>query len=206
MAEIQSGSNPSTKADVGDTSKGLAIEPRDSAGVYRGAKASFSAGSTATFAAAAGSAMFAVIQASVTKTIRLQRIIASGFTLTSVAYQDIICEKWSTAPTGGTATVLVQTPHDGVTAGTAALCQVYTVAPTEGTLVGTIGARRVLLQATTAAAAGLVTAVEWDWRYHGGEPQGPRLRVNTGDCVSIAFGGSPASAVSLAVEFFWTEE
>ena len=207
MGEIQSGADSSVKLTIDSTPKAARVVPYDSAGVYRGAKATYSGATASNVVAAAGAAMFFVIQASATKTIRLQRIIVSGFTLTSVAYNEVVAEKWSTAPTGGTITTLSQIPFNAAdAAGTAALCQVYTVAPTEGTLVGTLDSRRILLQATTAAAAGIPATVMFDWRYQGGEMLSPTLRLNTNDCISVAFGSAPATAVTCAVEVEWTEE
>lgn len=169
-------------------------------------KATYRSSPTTTFAAAAGTAMFFVISGSASKTVTIQRISMSCPTLTAVAYHNIVVEKWSTAPTGGTATALVKVPLDSnYAAATANLVQVYTVAPTEGTLVGTIGSQRFLSQATTAAAGGTPPdKVEWDFRTMGGS-SGVVLR-GTAQCLSLAFCTAPASAVTMVVEVEWTEE
>jgi hypothetical protein len=127
-------------------------------------------------------------------------------TLTAVAYHNVCVEKWSTAPTGGTATALVKVPLDSLSAAsTANLCQIYTAAPTEGTLVGTIGAQRFLAVATTANAAGTPPyPLIWDFR-NVGESSGVYLR-GTAQCISLAFCTAPASAVTVSVEVEWTEE
>lgn len=206
MAEIQSGDNPAVKWTIDPVSKAGRVSVYDKYGVYRGPKPTYGAATPSTLVAAAGSAMFFVMQASATKTIRLQRLRVSGFTLSAVEYLTVVAEKWSTAPTGGTATALSQVPFDAADgAGTAALCQVYTAAPTEGTLVGTLASQRFLAQAG-AVAAGLPGIVLFDWSHRGGEPLAPTLRVNTNDCISLAFGAAPASAVTCAVEALWTEE
>lgn len=169
-------------------------------------KATYRSAPTTTFVAVAGTAMFFVISGSATKTVTIQRISMSCPTLTAVAYHNIVVEKWSTAPTLGTATTLVKVPSDSnYAAATANLVQVYTAAPTEGTLVGTIGSQRFLSQSTTAAAAGTpVDKVEWDFRTMGGS-SGVVLR-GTAQCLSLAFCTAPASAVTMVVEVEWTEE
>jgi hypothetical protein len=205
MAIIKSGAT-SDELTVDPTSKAARTSTYDSGGVYIGPKATYRAAVLATVVAAAGAAMFFVISGSGTKTIRVQRIRFSGTTLTAVAYNTIVAEKWSTAPTAGTATVLTMVPLDSVSsAATAALCQVYTAAPTEGTLVGTLTAVRIMMQATTAAAAGIPDVVDLDFRGMGGETTGVVLR-GTGQALSLAFGAAPATAVTLAVEVEWTEE
>lgn len=169
-------------------------------------KSTYRSSPTTTFAAAAGTAMFFVISGSSTRTVTVQRVSMSCPTLTAVAYHNIVVEKWSTAPTGGTATALTKVPLDSnYAAATANLVQVYTAAPTEGTLVGTIGSQRFLSTATTANASGTPPdKIEWDFRAHGGS-SGVVLR-GTAQCLSLAFCTAPASAVTMVVEVEWTEE
>lgn len=152
--------------------------------------------------AATQSAMFFVIGGSATKTVIIKRIRLSGATLTAVAYFTFALEKWSTAPTGGTAVTLTMTQTDSspIVAATASLCQVYTGAPGEGSLVGTVGAVRALAQATTAAAGGLPPLVEWDLR-----PNGVPLH-GAAEVLSVATGANPASALTVALEVEWDEE
>lgn len=205
MAVIKSGAS-SDQLTIDATSKAARVTPYDTLGNNRGTKPTYRAATTANVVAAAGAAMFFVIAGSSTKTIIVQRIMVSGSTLTAVAYNSYVAEKWSTAPTGGTATTLTQVPNDANSAAaTASLCQVYTVAPTEGTPIGPIACKRVLLQATTAAAAGIPDIVEFDFRTMGSENTGVYLR-GTAQALSIAFGAAPASAVTVAVQVEWTEE
>jgi hypothetical protein len=122
-----------------------------------------------------------------------------------VAYNTVALGKYSTAPTGGTAAALTQVPLDSNSAAaTVSLLQTYSVAPTAGTLVGTIGGRRLLMQATTAAAAGIPMDAVWDFRVQG-ESSAITLR-GIAENVALTFGAAPASAVTLAVEVEWTEE
>lgn len=204
MATIKSGASTDVMT-VGATNKAARMEPYDARGNSRGVKATYRAATTNTVVAAAGAAMFFVITGSTTKTIIVQRIRITGMTLTAVAYHSLVVEKWSSAPTGGTATTLVQVPidsNDG--AGTATLCQVYTAAPTEGSLVGTIACTRNLGQATTAAAAGIPDEWVFDFRCVG-EAGGVYLR-GSAQALSVAFGAAPGSAVTLGLEVEWTEE
>lgn len=174
-------------------------------------KSTYSA-STATAAsgvvvAAASAAPFFCIYGSATKTVIVHRAVVSGPTLTAVAYHAVVAAKYSTAPTGGTPTVLTQVPHDSNSAaGTASLAQVYTAAPTAGTLVGPIMTRRFLSQATTAAAAGIPDVnIEFNFNEGNNDTTGVYLRGTTqGLCLN--FGAAPASAVTLSVAMTWTEQ
>ena len=204
MALIKSGAT-SDLLTIDPTSKAARVSLYDKLGNYRGVKATYQGATNASVVAAAGTGLFFVITGSATKTVIVQRITASCPTLTAVAYNTIALQKYSTAPTGGTATVLTQVPSDSNSAaGTVSLCQVYTAAPTAGTLVGAIGGARLLLQATTAAAGGLPANAVWDLRAQA-ESSAVTLR-GIAENVGLSFGSAPASAVTLAVEVEWTEE
>lgn len=198
-----------TMAALADTDKDYAALSSDRMGRLRvfmeGGKVTYRAATTAPFVAAAGAAMFFAICGSSTKTIYIQRIRIAGLTLTAVAYLGIVAEKWSTAPTGGTATALTKVPtNSSDAAATANLCSVYTAAPTEGTLVGTVAAHRVLGQSTTAAAAGFPDWWELDFRNRG---ENTALKLaGTAETLSLAFAAAPASAVTMSLEVEWTEE
>jgi hypothetical protein len=168
-------------------------------------KPTYRAATTANVVAAAGAAIFAVIQGSATKKVTVTKVTLSGPTLTAVAYNSFVIEKYSTAPSGGTATALTKVPTDSnYPAATADTVQVYTAAPTEGTLVGTVACKRVLLQATTAAATGIPDIVTFDFT---GRNRDEGIVLNgVAQGLGIAFGGAPASAVTLGVEIEWTEE
>lgn len=205
MAVIQSGTGTDLLG-VGAVSKAARVTPYDSLGNDRGTKATYRAATASTVAAAASTQPFFIIQGSATKTIIVQRITISGASLTAVAYAAYQARKFSTAISGGTPVTLTQTPVDANSAAaTANLCQVYTAAPTQGTLVGTIEEQRVLLQATTAAAAGIPDIVVFDFRTTGSENTGVYLR-GTSQGLGIGFGAAPGSAVTLSVMVEWTEE
>jgi len=191
--------------DAAGNERGVNVNAQNAALVAAGTKATYRAAIPNNFAAAAGAAMFFVITGSGTKTLRIRRIRATSPTLTTQEFNSIVMEKWSTAPTGGTATTLTQVPLDSNSAAaTATLCQVYTAAPTEGTLVGTLGTVRALLEATAAAVADNPMTADWDFRAMS-EAEQPTLR-GTAQAISLAFGAAPGSAVTMGIEVEWTEE
>jgi len=155
------------------------------------------------FAAPAGTTPFFALQGSSSKTVRIISIQVSGATLTAAAYINLICQRTSTAITGGTATVLVKTPNDTThPTSTVSLCNVYTGAPTAGTLIGTIGATRFL--AGDTAPVTLVGEIGEIFFYKNHE-DGLVLRgIEQG--VTLSFSAAPASAVTMALECIWTEE
>lgn len=159
------------------------------------------AGSAGSFAAAASTAPFAVIQGSSTRTIRVKKITVQGPTLTAVAYLDIVATKYSTAVSGGTATALTAVPTDSsFAAATANIINVYTAAPTAGTAVGTIANERTLGQATTAAATGTLDDTTI-FDFGSGIP----LR-GIAEGIGVRFTSAPATAVTLVVTIEFEEE
>lgn len=167
------------------------------------ATTSYAASSAAVLVAAASTSPFFAITGSSTKTVRVRRIVLGGFTLTSVAYLNIFATKTSTSISGGTPTAFTAVPiNSGYSAATAALVQGYTAAPTAGTAVGVVASKRVLGQATTAAAGGYPeVTVELDFsKFNGIVLQG------TAQGLELAFSGAPATAVSMTIYVEWDEE
>lgn len=163
----------------------------------------YRAATTATVVAPADPTAFFIITGSATKDVLVRKIAVSGATLTAVAYNSYVVEKFSTAFSGGTATALTKVPLDSkFPAATAGTVQVYTAAPTEGDLVGTIACRRVLLQSTTAAAAGIPDIVEIDFTTEDG---GGILLRGVAQTLGLAFGGDPATAVTVGLDVEWQE-
>jgi hypothetical protein len=145
------------------------------------------------------------IYGSATKTVKIQSIIISGLTLAAVAYLNIGLRKYSTAVSGGTSTALTKVPLDSASAAaTATNINVYTAVPTAGTTLGDISSRRVLGQATTAAAAGVTQMVDFDFTPTG-DGQAIVLR-GIAEGVGLYWITAPASAVSLLLRVEWTEE
>lgn len=156
----------------------------------------------------AGTQPFFVIAGSATKKIAVQRIIVSGVTLTAVAYATIIANKCSTAISGGTPSALTAVPLDSAFAttapATASLVQMYTAAPTTGTIIGKIGARRQIMQATTAAAAGIPGEFLFDFRTR--DENGPGVLRGVAENIVLAFASAPATTPTMSLEVEWIEE
>jgi hypothetical protein len=204
MAVIKSGAS-TDQLTVDPTSKAARVTLYDSDGTYTGKRATYRAATIGNVVAAAGAAMFFVIAGSGSKTIKIWHIRISGDTLTTLAVNSIVLEKWSTAPTGGTATTLVAVPHDSSdAAASASLIQVYTAAPTEGTLVGTMGCNRHIQKSSTVVDGSQFDDVEWVFGTNG--ETRPIVLRGTAQALSLAFSAAPATAVTLAVEIEWTEE
>jgi len=160
--------------------------------------------------AVAGAAMFFVITGSPSKKVVVCHIGISGLTQTAVGYVSVVAERWSSAPTVGTAVPLLKVPYNpDDPVASASLVQVYTAAPTEGVLVGTIEARRWLDQATVAAAAGYPPDAQFEFgktaAHHRLRYTGIVLRDQS-EAVSLAFAAAPASAVTMALCVDWYEE
>jgi hypothetical protein len=159
--------------------------------------------STTALVTAAGTLPFLTIDGSASKTIIIQRIILSGATLTAVAYINYEVRKYSSVTTGGTFSTLTNVPLDSNNSSATAVLKVYTVAPTAGTLIGLVQTKRILGEATTATASGILDTTEFDFRPS--ESTGIYLRGTTQE-LAIAFGTAPASAVTLSITVEWTEE
>lgn len=163
----------------------------------------YKACTAATVVAAASDKVFALIEGgSASKQVIIEKITISGPTLTAVAYNSLAVRKFSTAASGGTATALTETPLDSKFPAATAVAQVFTAAPTEGTLVGTIGCRRILMEATTAAAGAPPPSVTFDFTDLDG---GGVVLHTTAEGVGVGFAAAPATAVTLAFEIQWKE-
>lgn len=205
MAAIKSGASTDILT-IDPTSKAARVSPYASDGTYVGEKATYRAATATLLAAPTSVAPFFVIYGSGSKTLRVHRISISGMTLTAVQYMQLNVAKYSTQPSGGTATDLVQVPMDANDAGgTANLVKFYSAAPTAGTKIGDLASRRYLAQAGTAAAGGIPDEITFDFRGQGGETSPIVLRGTT-QGIGIYFGVSPASAISFSLEVEWSEE
>jgi hypothetical protein len=204
--KIRSGAT-TDELTIDAVSKAARFSLYDLLGTYRGVKATYDGVNlSAGFAAANGTGLFLVISGSATKTIIVQRVLITCPTLVAaIGYAAIQCQKYSTAPTGGTAVVFTQVPRDSNSAaGTAGLVQAYTAAPTAGTVVGGIGNQRLLLQSGTAAANALPLPALWDFRAQG-ESSAVTLR-GTAQNIGFNFAAAPGTAVTMCAEVTWTEE
>lgn len=152
--------------------------------------------------AAASTSPFFAIQGSSSKVVRIIAIHYNGMTLTATAYQTILCQKRSTAISGGTATILTQVANDSLSpAGTLSVCNVYTAAPTAGTLVGTIDSQRFLAADTTPTT---LIAEDNKFDFYQDHEDGIVLR-GTSEGITLSFATAPASAVTMALSVLWSE-
>jgi hypothetical protein len=149
----------------------------------------------------AGTAPFFAISGGPNNFVKIKRVRVSGITLTAVGYLSLVLSKYSTAPTGGTPSVATKVPLlSNYPASDAAICQGYTAAPTAGTLVGEIGAKRVLGQATTAAAAGIPQELEFTF-----DDSNAPVLLSAAEVLALRFSAAPASAPTLSIEVEWEE-
>ena len=165
----------------------------------------YRAATAATFDAAAGAAMFFVITGSATRKLYVHKVRVSGLDLTTLASISVVCEKRSTAPSGGTAVALTAVPLEtGFPTAAPTLIQVYTAAPTEGTLVGTLGMRMVLAKSATIVDGAPLSDVEFV--FGDSDDTYPVMLSGAAEGLNLAFAASPATPVTCAVEVEWTEE
>ena len=174
----------------------------DSRGQYIGQKVTYRASTQGVVTLVSGTAPFFTIYGSATKTVRIQRIFFTGTIATTAANAILNLNKYSTARSGGTASAITATPLDSASgAATVTDLQLYTAAPTAGTLVGTIEARRCLLNVTGAVAT---QDVLFDFR-NVGENEALVLRGTT-QGIGLLFQTAPGNAVAGTLWVEWTEE
>lgn len=197
-------SSTNTEAIVDNVSAALRNSNYDTRGNFTGLKASYAASLPIKTATAAGTAPFASIYGSATKTIRVQRIIVSGTCATAAVYGDIIVKKTSAVISGGTATALTAVPKDSSSAAsTATNINYYTVLPTPGTVVGAIASQTVFLPITGTPAVD-VKPVIFDWTAQGMN-EAPVLR-GIAQGLELNFGTTTTNAPTLTITFEYTEE
>ena len=152
--------------------------------------------------APASTAPFFVIAGATDKLIAIKRLRISGATLTAVAYLNLVLSKYSTAPTGGTATAATAVAYrSGQSASSASLLQGYTAAPTAGTLVGDIATERILGQATTATSSSYL----YDYEFTFDDDSLPFSLSSAAENFGLRFSTAPASAVTLSIHIEWEE-
>jgi len=205
MAVIKSGAS-TDQLTIDATSKAARMSPYDNLGGYCGKKATYRASTIIPFVPAItiNRAIF-VLGGSASKTITVKRIRISGCSLTAVAYLMINVVKYSTATSGGTPTALTKVPLDSNSAASSAnQCNVYTAVPTDGTLVGTLASWRTLMQATTAAAAGVTETHEF--LFGDVEESGGIVLRGVAQEVALLFPVVCATTITCALDVEWTEE
>lgn len=155
--------------------------------------------------AAASTAPFLEINGAAGKVIRIKKIILGGMSLTAVAYLRLQAQKFSSAHTVGTRVAATVVPLDANSPAGGATVGHYTAAPTPGVLIGAIGEKRALAQATTAVAAAIPDyAIPFEFGDQDNN-EDATLRAAAQN-ISVAFGAAPATAVTLSYEIEWTED
>ena len=120
-----------------------------------GTKATFSSASVGVTLAATATDFWQIIGSS-SKTVRILKIVISGFATAAIT-KDILLIL-AANDTGGTASQPTIVPNDSNNAAATAVINLYSANPTLGTAVGTIRARKLNLGATGAAGT-----IEWNF-------------------------------------------
>ena len=155
--------------------------------------------------------VFLGIIGSATKRVTVQRIVISCPTLTAATLLDLLVQKCSVAPTGGTlsngvpatAVALTSVPVAGGAAATAVV-SAYAVGATIGTLIGTLASRRVMGLTATPVATDSRPEVVIDFRSVG-ENSAPALD-GAAQAIIVKFRAAPGSTTSMTAEVEYTEE
>src|SRR6266487_1495127 len=164
-----------------------------------GLDTSYSAASTGIAQITTAGAFF-VLQGSATKTIRITKCQITG-TATTATTVDVTIEKWSAAPSGGTAgTAPTIVSHDTNNAGGTAVASIYTVAPTRGTLVGVLRTAKLYCNAPAGNPGTNLL-----WEFGTSSAQGIVLRGTT-QYVAVLTGALLGTGGSLDVHMEFTEE
>jgi hypothetical protein len=153
---------------------------------------------------AANALAFLAVTGIAGKVIRITKIKLSGLTLTAVQYLRVICDKNSTAFTGGTPTNPAKVPLDSGAPASTAVIQSFASAPGAGAIVGPLAEKTVIGQATAAAAAAPPAEVVFDFNDRDGIT--PAVIRGALESVSVRFGVAPATAVTLSYEIEYTED
>ena len=199
MAIIKSGAS-SDLLTIDPTSKAARVTMYDTRGNAMVMKAGYCAGTTAKFAAAAGTTVFAMMAGSATTTIRVQRITVGGSIATTSINADLVLYKRTALGSGGTPSSLTPIAKDSNSAGSGATnVKVFTAGPTAGTGGGVLATTTMFMGVTPA----LSQIAVFDWTMFGMEA--PVLR-GVNDSLELSFGTTQANISTMTVWFEWTEE
>lgn len=157
--------------------------------------------------------IFFVISGSATRTRIVRTIEVSTIQVVSaLGTTTVVARKFSTAPTGGTASDLTRTPLDSAypAAATDGLVRVYSAAPTEGTLVGTIMSRKLLFKNFTVADGAHLSEANFSFNFGSRRkrlnvaPPGIYLH-DTAEAVGIGLGLQVAASSRYTISVEWLE-
>jgi len=203
--EIKSGAGTDLLT-IDPTAKAARVLVYDQYGNNQGVKKTYRAATNQPFTpAVTANRVIFLIEGSSTKKVTIKRIRISGVTLTAIAYLTFNVRKYSTAASGGTATVLTPVQHDSNDGDSSVnTCKVFTAVATEGTLVGDMASRRTLAQATTPAAGGVLEQLIFEFGTDN-DNHGIILR-GVAQGVGVVMPVAPATTPTLSIEVEWTEE
>ena len=203
MAIIKSGATSDTLT-IDPTSKAARVTLYDSRGNSLGQKASYAASTAIKGTVLTGTGVWFAIYGSATKTVRVQRILATVTVATAAVYGDLVVSKRTVAISGGTSSALTRVPLDSnSSAATVSLVNTYSVAPTPGTGGGAIGIIMAFCPITATVTNG-PGVFDFDWRYRA-EMEAPVLR-GTAQGLELNFGTTTTNAPTITVTVWWVEE
>lgn len=163
----------------------------------------YSAGITNLSIAAAPSDVF-TITGSAGKTIRVNKIIASGIA-TSDANVLLQLIKRSSANSGGTSTTLTAVPHDVSNGVATATVRAYTANPTVGAVVGTLRTGRVAIGSASPSSASPTASKQVEVFSASSRGQAIVLR-GTAEVLAVNMNASTLTGGSMSFAIEWTEE
>lgn len=152
-----------------------------------------------------GTGVWFEITGSASKQIRVQSVRVSNPLTAAVAEEPLTVQvgKFSTTTTGGTASAVTAVPLDSTAPAATATVRRFSAAPTIGTLVGAIGAQRIVAVKTAASTSAKQEAF-FDFSNWAQPEDGVALN-GAAQAVALQMTTGGTAAVTLSIEVEWTE-
>lgn len=183
------------------------LAERQIVSVADGGKATYSATYYGQSAGTGATTALAYLTGSASKLVKLVQIIISATIATAGEEYDLLFQKETVLPTGGTkATAATIVPNDSSDGAATAVTAFYTAAGTDGTVTGVFQSAKVSLYLATATTVQPPTV---PYVFNFGQLPGakaPTLRGAAQAIVLTLNGATPSHASSWDVTFVWTEE
>jgi len=140
-----------------------------------------------------------LLRGSATKTLKVRRVIVGGVASAAVS-EPVSIIKHSSAPVGGTTTVMTAVPYDSASSAATGLADIYTAnATSPGVVVGALA--DVYLQ------FGVTTASFPAYAYTFGELGSPAVLRGVAQTLAVNLGGgTKPTGLLLSCTFEWTED
>lgn len=184
---------------VGGSAVPLATQPAQIVAVSPNGRRTYAA--AASFSLPASATTVAYLIGSGTQKVRLNRL-QIGIVATAAAQGAVTVVKYSTAPTGGTATTLTNVPYSSGDAAATATVKCYTAVPAGvGTVVGTIKSFPYYI---AAAASGAPQILDLDFSAYYPQKSQPIL-MSAAEAIGVALGGVTYSGGLMHAGWEWTE-